>query len=74
MIRGKRRGKGRWEQDRKVDVRLPGKGDSNSQREASPPDHHDDEVDSYQKVFNKERSLYTTADLLERVVVHALRR
>jgi len=30
---------------RKVDVRLPGKGNSNSQwREAGPPNHHDDKV------------------------------
>ena len=34
--------------DRKVDIRLPGKGISNSWREAGPPNHHDDKVDSDQ--------------------------
>jgi len=34
---------------RKVDVRLPGKGNSNSQ--AGPPNHHDDKVDSDQKAL-----------------------
>ena len=40
---------------RKVDIRLPGKL---PWREASPPNHHDDRVDSDQKVINKEVSIY----------------
>ena len=52
---------------RKVDVKLLGKGISNSHgdpwREAGPPNHHDDKVDSDQQVVNKELSLM----LLERV-------
>ena len=35
-------------------VRLPGKG---NWREAGPPNHHDDKVDSDQEVVNKELSL-----------------
>jgi len=38
---------------RKVDVRLPGKGDSKLPwREAGPLDHQDDIVDSDQQVVN----------------------
>ena len=44
---------------RKVDVRLPGKGNPNSHgARPGPPNHHDDEVDSDQWVVNKEFSLY----------------
>ena len=43
---------------RKVDVRLPGKGNSKLPwRKAGPPNHHDDKVDSDQLVVNKELSL-----------------
>ena len=41
---------------RKVAVRLPGKG--NSWREAGPPNHHDNTVDSDQQVVNEELSLF----------------
>jgi len=44
---------------RKVDVRLPGKGNSKLPwREAGPLNHHDDIVDSDQQVVNKELSLW----------------
>ena len=43
---------------RKVDVRLPGKGNLKlPRREAGPPNHHDDDVDSDQWVVNKDLSL-----------------
>ena len=43
---------------RKGDVRLPGKrGFKLPWREADPPNHQDDKVDSDQKVVNKELSL-----------------
>ena len=45
---------------RKVDVRLPGKGNSKLPwRKAGPPNHLDDKVDSDQQVVNKELSLWT---------------
>jgi len=43
---------------RKVDVRLPGKREVKLQwREAGPPNHHDDKVDSDLEVVNKELSM-----------------
>ena len=43
---------------RKIDVRLPEKKEINLPlREAGPPNHHDDTVDSDQQVVNKELSL-----------------
>ena len=43
---------------RKVDVRLPGKREFKLPwREAGPPNHRDDKVDSEQQVVNKELSL-----------------
>ena len=50
---------------RKVDVRLPEK--RNSWREAGPPHHHDNKVDSDQKVFNKKLSLYCMRALQRKV-------
>ena len=37
----------------KVDVRLPEKNIELPWREAGPPRHHDDKMDSDQEVFNK---------------------
>jgi len=44
--------------DRKVHIKLPGKGNSNSHGEACPPHHLVDEVDSNQQVVNEELSLW----------------
>ena len=49
------------ESTRQVDRRLPGKGKSNSWREAGPANHNDDKVDSDQQVVKKEVSLFTSA-------------
>ena len=48
-VRAKAKEEEEGEDTRKVDVRLPGKGNSNSHGgEAGPPYHHDDKVDSDQ--------------------------
>ena len=50
---------------RKVDVRLPGKGNLKLPwREAGPLNHHDNIVDSDQQVVNEELSLWRSSSTL----------